>query len=141
MCTTVAEKRAISSPYGMKSAPDVGVKKPPRLVLGLGGSPLAAAAAAALRARGWEVCIAATGEEGRRVAVRSRAHVLVLPVTAARLLHTAKLLTALPKRMRVVLVGERPEAALMRASAYLGAAFVAETNGVGALIEAVLAAN
>lgn len=121
-------------PCGGKPVPDKSAKKAPRLVLGLGASPLATAAAVAFRADGWEVAIVTGGEDARRLAVRGRAHVLVL-AAGGNLLETAKLVTALPKRTKVVLVG--PDAELATASGYLGAAFVVEAGGVAALADAV----
>jgi hypothetical protein len=124
------------SPYGSKPTSDKSPKKFPRVVIGLGESPFATKAAAQLRALGWEVTTAASGEEARRLAVRGKAHALVLGL-CGDLLATAKVVTALPKRTKVVLVGPTADPGQEQASTFLGAAFVAESDGVGGLVEAV----
>jgi hypothetical protein len=141
MCPTVVEKRSLSVPCGVKAASDKG-NKSPRLVIGLDGNQLAGEAASRIRELGWEVGIARAGEDARRLAVRSKAQVLVLGLTEGNVLNTAKLVTALPKRTKVVLVGPAGNAGLEQASRYLGAAaFVGESAGVQPLVEAVLGAN
>ena len=138
MGITLTEQRLTGGPCGIRNVPDNEAKRSPRLVIGIGCSPLAMRVAARFRSEGWEVAITGTGEEARRLAVRGRASVLVLPVTAGSLLATAKLVTALPRRTQVILVGPEGDADLERASLFLGAAtFVAETGGVDSLVEAV----
>lgn len=122
---------------GTKTGSEKMTKKAPRLVIGLGDSAFAAQAAARLRGLGWDVTTAACGEEARRLAVRGKAHALVLPAEG-RLLVTAKLVTALPRRTKPVLVGPEANEELARVSSYLGAVYVAEADGVGALVDAVL---
>jgi DNA-binding response OmpR family regulator len=99
------------------------------VVLALPGS---AAAAERLRAGGWTVYRAASGEEARRLACRHLPEAVVLPTDGAvesGWLSCAKLLRAQP-RLRVLLVGER-SAAELRFARYVGAAELVPP-GVGA---------
>jgi hypothetical protein len=106
-------------------------------VIGLGESAFATSVADEFRDRGWEVVTAAGGEEARRLAVRGKAHAVILSAEG-RLLDTAKQVTALPRRTKAVLIGAVANEELERVSSYLGATYVAETDGIGPVVEAVL---
>jgi len=101
MSPTVVEKRSHNILIGSKT-PDKVARPTPRLVIGLNGSGFAAKAAAAFRTLGWDVILAGTGEEARRLAIRGRATALVIGVDEAGLLDAAKLLTALPRRTMTI---------------------------------------
>jgi hypothetical protein len=138
MSATAVEKRVNTFTSSITATPDTNARVAPRLVIGLNGSPFAAKAAAEFRGFGWEVILTGTGEEARRLAIRNRAKALVIGVDEGGLLHAAKLLTALPRRTKAVLTAPVADGALKRASRYLGAAFVAEDDGVGALVRVVV---
>ena len=124
------------SGIGMAERPSV--KKAPRVVLGLGHSGYAIAAATQLRAAGYDVTLTASNEEARRAAIRARASVVIVRVAAlepAQLLDAAKLMTAMPKKARVILVGPVGHPGLER----MTAGRVCESEGVAALLRAVLA--
>lgn len=113
-----------------------GPRKACRVVVGLGNSGFTANLVDQLTAAGYEVTRTAGGEEARRQAVRRRAHVMVVPV-GDDLLATAKVAAAAPKRAKVVLVAARPDAYSQVAAGFLGAAFAAESDGVGKLVRTV----
>ena len=115
-------------------------KKSPRVVLGLGVSGYTSAAAAQLKAAGWDVIAAAPGEEARREAVRGKAHVMAIRLAAdTDVLSAAKVLNALPKKTRLVLVGPADDTDLPRlAVAFGAAAVVSDADGVPALVRAIL---
>jgi len=138
MSPTVVDRRANSFTSGIKAAQDKNARVSPRMVIGLNGSAFAAKAAVEFRGLGWEVVHAGTGEEARRLAVRGRAQALVIGVDEGGLLDAAKLLTALPRRTKAVITAPVSDPALVRASLYLGAAFVAESDGIPALVKAVI---
>lgn len=120
---------------------DKGGRKVCRVVLGLGQSAFAVRAAELLRAAGWDVQTAVAGEEARRLAVRSRANVVVLPAADdddGGLLATAKLVTAAPRKARVVVVAPAPSEPVEQLCEFVGAGFVAEPEGAGQLVRAVI---
>lgn len=137
----VLGKRPVGITGGVaKAGTERNGKKVPRLVVGLGDSEFAARVAAEFRGLGWDVTTTAGGEEARRLAVRGKANAVIVRADSG-LLDTAKLVNALPRRTRAVLVGAAANEELERVSSYLGACYVAEKAGVGALVKAVVGAE
>ena len=119
---------------------DAARKKAPRLVLGVGGSPLAAAVGDHFRRLGWDVAVAATPAEAGRLTLRGKAAAGVLAVNPAAesgLLTCAKLTAARPQA-RVVLVGPDCDRTA-RFARYAGAAgYLPAGVGAAAVARAVL---
>lgn len=111
-----------------------------RLVFGLGLCGFAENAAAQLLAAGWDVSHAESADAARKLAVRSRAGVVVLPVDPEEYLAAAKTITSLPKT-RVVLLAPVRDARLLAFATAMKVAVVAETDGVPALVRAIVAAG
>jgi hypothetical protein len=87
-------------------------KKACRVVLGLPPSLPAANLADQFRMKGWDVCVAANGEDARRTAIRHHANVVVVPFLPNDPLATAKVVNAMPAKAKIVLVAaERGQAA------------------------------
>ncbi len=119
---------------------DAARRKAPRLVLGLGASPLADAVADHFRTLGWDVTYARSGAEAGWVAHRSKPAAVVL--TADQLgesgyLTCAKVRLTRPG-VRVVLVGPE-DAENARRARYAGAVgYLPDTAGPAAVARAVL---
>lgn len=79
-------------------------KKQKRIVLGLGPTLTAANIAHELRVAGWDVVTVATGEDARKAAIRNGLCVVAVPFLANDPLATAKVVNAMPKKSKVILV-------------------------------------
>lgn len=120
--------------------PDGSRAKAPRLILGLMGPGGPAELAEAFRKEGWDVVMAANGEEARRLAHHKRTKAVVMPVVNGQesgLLTCAKLVRTLP-RVRVVLVGPADEETERFALFAGAAAYLPERSTTDAVIQAVV---
>jgi ActR/RegA family two-component response regulator len=119
-------------------------RKALRLVLGLGETPYAKAAEAHFTALGWDVTVAKTPKEARKLAMKQRASAAVLAADLgpeSGWLSSVKLTRARPGT-RVVLVGKVRTGEMERFAAFAGAAgFVAETEGVCRLVKVLAGAE
>ena len=115
-----------------------------RLVLGLGETPYAKAAEAHFAALGWDVTVAKTAKEARKLALKQRAGAAVLAADLgpeSGWLSCVKLTRARPGT-RVVLVGKVRTGEMERFATFAGAAgFVAETEGVCRLVKVLAGAD
>jgi hypothetical protein len=104
-----------------------------RIVLGLGHTLFAANLADKLRMSDHDVRLTAVPEMARRLAVRQRAHVLILPYLAHDPLLTAKIASATPRTVRVILVAESHEAE--RFAQQLAVEYAKSADGIERLLE------
>lgn len=111
-----------------------------RRVVLAGGFRLGAKAADHFRKLGWEVLTAGAGRDLREVVAEVRPHAILLPEDAdgeSGYLACAKLLRTRPE-LKVVLVGAERTPKSERFAEFVGASFVAEADGVGELLAAVV---
>jgi DNA-binding NtrC family response regulator len=110
------------------------------MILGVGETPYAKAAEAHFSSQGWDVSVAKTAKDARKMALRINAAVVVLAADLgpeSGWLSSVKLTRSRPNT-RVILVGTQRTAELERFAKFAGAAaFVAETEGVCRLVKAV----
>jgi ActR/RegA family two-component response regulator len=113
-------------------------RKALRLVLGLGETPYAKAAEAHFTALGWDVTVAKTAKDARKLALKQRAAAAVLAADLgpeSGWLSSVKLTRSRPGT-RVVLVGKVRTGEMERFATFAGAVgFVAETEGVCRLVK------
>lgn len=134
----VGDRRCVLFPAGAKALRQRDEQTTPTIVIGLCGSAFSARAAAQFRTMGWNVVLCGTPGDARLHAVRTRAHALVVGVDEDGLLDVAKMIQAMPRKTKIVFVAPDYDESLDRASAFLGAGFVTETEGVSSLARAVL---
>jgi CheY-like chemotaxis protein len=121
---------------------DGGRKKGSKLVV-VCGRGFAPELADDLRGLGWEVCMVTDGPEARRLALRKRSQAVLLPAEGgyeSGYLTCAKLRAADPG-VRVVIVGPRRTPQAERFAQFVGAAFVAESDGPAEVLKAVTGEN
>lgn len=115
-------------------------RKAPRLVLGLGQSPLSDAVTSHFRALGWHVDHAGTGCEAGRTAHRSKPAAVVIAADApgeSAYLTCAKVRLTRPG-CRVVLVGREDARSAARARHAGAVGYLPDTAGPAAVARAVL---
>jgi hypothetical protein len=111
-----------------------------RRVVLAGRFPLGAKAADQLRKLGWEVLTVAPGRDLHEAAAEAEPHAMLVPEDAgdeSGYLACAKLLQSRPE-LKVVLVGPQRSDRSERFAEFVGAEFVAETDGVSELVAAVV---
>ena len=119
-------------------------RKTLRLVLGLGDTPYAKAAEAHFAGLDWDVHVAKTAKDARKLAMKLNASAVVLAADLgpeSGWLSSTKLTRSRPN-VRVVVVGKARSAELDRFAAFAGAAgYVAETDGVCRLVKLLAGAD
>lgn len=117
--------------------PVAGRKKQKRIVLGLGPTLAAANIAHDLRVAGWDVVTAASGEDARRAAIRNGLCVVAVPYSAVDPLATAKVVNAMPKKSKVILVAAARHAQVDQFAEMMGVPVVVEAEAGTAIPAAV----
>ncbi|HEY2787214.1 MAG TPA: hypothetical protein VGJ05_19800 [Fimbriiglobus sp.] len=119
-------------------------RKTLRLVLGLGETPYAKAAEAHFNTMGWDVQVAKSAKEARKLAVKVKATAVALAVDLgpeSGWLSSVKLTRTLPNT-RVVIVGKVRTIELEQFARFAGAVgFVAEVEGIARLVKTVAGAD
>lgn len=113
-------------------------KRAKRRVVLAGRFALGATVADQFRKLGWEVTTVAADHDVHAATAEVEPHAVLLPEYAgdeSGYLACAKLLQSCPE-LRVVVVGETRTPARERLAAFVGAAFVAETDGATGLVNA-----
>ncbi len=116
-------------------------KKICRAVVGLGLSGYSVHVEAHLRAAGWELHAEPNPELARQYAIHQKAQLVILPLMRdahGSVLLTTKIVMAMPRKSRIVLVADNLDADVLRLAAVTGAAVVTEAQGVSALLAAIV---
>jgi hypothetical protein len=111
-----------------------------RRVVLAGRFPLGAKVADQLRVLGWEVLTVGAGRDLHEAAAEAKPHAILLPEDAgceSGYLAGAKLLISRPE-LKVVVVGAARTPRSERFAEFVGAEFVAESDGVSELVAAVV---
>ncbi|QEL18274.1 hypothetical protein [Limnoglobus roseus] len=108
-----------------------------RIVLGLGPTLFAANVAHEFRSRGWEALSTATGEDARRYAVANCTSVVLVPYQDNDPLATAKIVNAMPRKTKVVLLTATSNRRAIQLAEMMGIPVVAEAGGVEGVVAAV----
>ncbi len=109
-------------------------------VMVAGRIPLGAMVTDQLRVLGWEVLTVGNDSGLHETAAKTKPHAVLLPEAAgdeSGYLACAKLLITRPE-LKVVVVGAERTATRERFAEFVGAEFVAETDGVNELVAAVM---
>lgn len=112
-------------------------KKQKRIVLGLGPTLASANIAHQLRVGGWDVATVANGEEARRAAVRNCTHLVVMPYVQNDALATAKVINAMPRKTKVILVIAASDPQVEQFAEMMGVPVVVESGAGIAILTAV----
>jgi hypothetical protein len=113
-------------------------QKQTRVVIGLGHTLYSANVADQLRILGIDVFLTEGGEAARRLAMRKCAKVVVLPFLGHDPLLMAKIVSAVPKGVRTILVSRTPSDVATRFAILLGVSFAAESCGVNNMVARIL---
>lgn len=115
-------------------------KRPVKRVVLAGRFALGATVADQFRKLGWEVITVTSDHDVHAAAAETEPHAVLLPEDAgdeSGYLACAKLLQTQPE-LKVVVVGEQRTAERERFAEFVGAAFVAETDGASGLVNAAV---
>jgi DNA-binding response OmpR family regulator len=119
---------------------DKALAQDPRLVLALSAGEYATAAGRCLRRLGWDVQVALSGREARRLADEGRAEVIVLSIDQpdeSGWLTCEKLMREQAARQIVLVAGQAGPFDADFAAFVGAAALVSKTDGISALIDEV----
>lgn len=129
----------MNAPSKTRSSATLCPKRPAKRVVLAGRFALTAKLADRFRALGWEVHTVAADHDVHAAAAETDPHAVLLPERAgdeSGYLACAKLLQTYPE-LRVVVVGAVRTPLRERLAEFVGAEFVAETDGVSELVAAV----
>ncbi len=117
--------------------PPTDQKKRTRIVLGLGPTLFAANVAHQFRTLGWDVLTTSTGEDARRAALGQCTAIVVVPYLGNDPLATAKIVNAMPRKSRVVLLSAVPHDRAIQFAEMMGIPLISERDGTEGVVASV----